>query len=104
MIAELETQISENLNINETNKDNAETIDEDTNKDENNLNKSEIDESDDNEADSSINYDEEAWITPENLEKVKKINQLDSGEKSLINNSIPVGCITSDFSMQVNNN
>jgi hypothetical protein len=101
LISELEKKMVENLNVDDIDRKD-ETVDNNTINDEANLSNNEIEESDSNELDSStINYDEEAWITPINLEEVKKINQADSGEKSFIDKTIPVGCITSDFSMQV---
>ncbi len=98
-LTELEVKMVQNLSLNETVKEEIVNQDIEPNFLEK---KSEINESDNDETYLSTNYDDEAWITPINLEKVKKINQTDSGEKIFIDQTIPVGCITSDFSMQVN--
>ncbi len=46
--------------------------------------------------------DGEGWITPANLEEAKKLSQLSGEEKEIQEDSqIKVGCMTSDFSMQV---
>ncbi len=45
--------------------------------------------------------DGEGWITPGNLEEMKKLSQLSCEEKEIKDSQITVGCMTSDFSMQV---
>ena len=44
--------------------------------------------------------DEVGWITPSNLEEVKKMN-LNELEEDISNLSVKVACMTSDFAMQV---
>jgi RNA-binding protein NOB1 len=50
------------------------------------------------------NNDEEnddGWIKPSNLEEKKKLDLINSDEKELGKQKLKVGCMTSDFSMQV---
>lgn len=45
--------------------------------------------------------DDEGWITPGNLEQIKKLSQVESDQKTIEESSqVKVGCMTSDFSMQ----
>ena len=45
--------------------------------------------------------DEEGWIKPSNLEQMKKLSIIESEQQDIENLQIKVGCMTSDFSMQV---
>jgi len=71
---------------------------------EKNLNTDEIDEEKANEAnneeDDSEDEDEAGWITPSNLEEVKKMN-LNELEEDISHLNVKVACMTSDFAMQV---
>lgn len=53
-----------------------------------------------NEEEESDEEDEVGWITPSNLEEVKKMN-LNELEEDISNLSVKVACMTSDFAMQV---
>ena len=55
-----------------------------------------------NEEDAEDN-DETGWITPGNLEEVKKLSNLTGDEQEIETMQVTVGCMTSDFSMQVIN-
>ncbi len=45
------------------------------------------------------------WITPSNFDKIRRMNQMGDDEKEEIRDTqIKVGCMTSDFSMQVSEN
>jgi RNA-binding protein NOB1 len=71
---------------------------------EKNVNTDEIDEEKANEAnneeDDSEDEDEVGWITPSNLEEVKKMN-LNELEEDISHLNVKVACMTSDFAMQV---
>lgn len=45
--------------------------------------------------------DEEGWINPGNLEKIKKESKVDAEQENLGSTKIKVACMTSDFAMQV---
>ena len=73
-----------------------------------NVNKDEIDEEKANEANNEEESDDEdedeiGWITPSNLEEVKKMN-LNELEEDISHLSVKVACMTSDFAMQVKKN
>jgi hypothetical protein len=69
------------------------------------------DDADDNDDDDDENEDEDedededdkGWITPSNLEQVKKSSIVESEQQDLNDLNIKVACMTSDFSMQVIN-
>ena len=71
---------------------------------EKNVNTDEIDEEKVNEANNeeydSEDEDEAGWITPSNLEEVKKMN-LNELEEDISHLNVKVACMTSDFAMQV---
>ena len=83
----------EDLNNNQLNES-----DKHVNTDENESQEKEVDNEDRSEEDD----DENGWITPSNLEEVKKMN-LNELEEDLTNLSVKVACMTSDFAMQVKN-
>ena len=57
---------------------------------------------DDEDEDEDDEEDDEGWITPGNLEQIRRKNQMGDDEKEEIRDTqIKVGCMTSDFSMQV---
>ena len=54
-----------------------------------------------NEEENDGDEDEEGWIKPSNLEQMKKLSIIESEQQNIENLQIKVGCMTSDFSMQV---
>lgn len=64
-----------------------------------------LDKSDLNESQGEIKEEDEddniGWITPSNLAEVKKLNGVHGDEQEVDKLQIQVGCMTSDFSMQV---
>jgi hypothetical protein len=75
-----------------------------SNESDKNVNTDEVEEEKVNEANNeegeSDEEDEIGWITPSNLEEVKKMN-LNELEEDISNLSVKVACMTSDFAMQV---
>ena len=55
----------------------------------------------DGEGEEENDEDDEGWITPSNLEKVKKMSQVESEQQEINNLELKVACMTSDFAMQV---
>ena len=80
-----------NNELNESDKNEAQIKEEGENEEENDESTEEEDEEDD---------DNVGWITPANLETVKKQN-LNELEEDINNLNIKVACMTSDFAMQV---
>lgn len=71
----------------------------------NNSNNNEsIDENNNDNNDNANNDEDEddnvGWITPGNLEEVKRLSNITGGEENIDDRQIQVGCMTSDFSMQ----
>ena len=54
-------------------------------------------ESDDDDDGDDDDDDDEGWITPSNIKSVKQKMGMPESEKA----SVPVGCLTTDFAMQV---
>ena len=64
---------------------------------------SESNDGEDNEEDEDDDEedDQEGWITPGNLEEIKKLTLNEFEQQEAVELKIKVGCMTSDFSMQV---
>ena len=76
-------------------------VKEDSGKNDENNNNSETNENCENEDnDSDEENDEEGWITPGNLDQVKKASLNDVEQFDIKEQKFQVGCMTSDFSMQ----
>lgn len=81
---ELSTSMENKLDLN----------DENNNHNENNS----VDEDDSNNNEES---DEEGWITPSNLLEIQKQSIVDADKQEITDLKLKVGCMTSDFAMQV---
>lgn len=87
-IENLSSEIEAKLEV----KDESEINDENNNTEKN--------ENCENEDDSDEENDEEGWITPGNLEQVKKTTLNEVEQFDINEQKFKVGCMTSDFSMQ----
>lgn len=63
-------------------------------------NENETSKDDNNNENNENGDDEEGWINPGNLEKIKKESKVDAEQEDLGSTKIKVACMTSDFAMQ----
>ena len=92
----------ENNNKEESSEPNKKEEEEEVEKVEVEEEEEEEEEEDDEDEDEEDDEEGGEWITPGNLDEIKKLSMVDSDQSQLgENNKIKVGCMTSDFAMQV---